>query len=187
MTLSSTENRIGYNCDGATKSFSFPYAYYNKDHIKVVRVTIASDAENELTLDTDYSLTDVPAPDGGTITTLAADALSSDYRLVIYREVSAKQETDLINGDALPEDSVERTFDLAVMMVQQMLEKLGRIPSLPVGSTLSDLVLPSPGAGLYLRWNSAGDNLETADVAEAGLLSVSSYGETIHSVINNCE
>lgn len=181
MTISSTVNRVSYACDGVTKAFAFPYPYYAKSHIVVVLVTVATGAELVLALDTDYSLTD-PDGSGGTVTTLAATAYGAAYKLVIYRDVPATQETDLITGGALPAEAVEQTFDLAVMMIQQLLEQLGRVPLLPVGSALSDIALPVPGASEYLRWNSAGDGLETADIATAGALAVSSFGQALISL-----
>lgn len=52
---------------------------------------------------------------------------------------------------------------------------------LPVGSGLSDLVLPEPSLSdaLFLKWNASHTALELADIATAGALSVSSYGQAL--------
>jgi hypothetical protein len=177
MTISSELNRVSHNCDGSTKTFPIPFAYYNKTHIKALLVTVATGAEQLLAQDSDYGLTE-PNASGGTLTTLALDAYASAYRLVIYREVPLRQETDLIDGGALPADPTERTFDMAVMMIQQLAERIERVMALPVGSLLSNIAFPPPGAGCYLRWNAAGTALEAVSFQTTDLV-VSAFIQTL--------
>jgi len=164
MTISSELSRVSYNCDGSTKTFSVPFAYYDTGHLVVVLVTAATGAEQVLVLDTDYGLTPASGA-GGTVTTLPTAAYTSEYRLVIYRHVPALQETDLIHGGALPAEPVEQTFDRAVMMIQQLAENIARAIKLPVGSLLSGVALPVPGADRFLRWNAAGTALEAVELS----------------------
>lgn len=129
MTLATTENTKTYTGDGLTTEFPFPYLFYANSHI-VVTVDGATQA-----LDTDYNLSGVSNPSGGTITFLSAPALNEV--IVIQRVVPYTQETDFENFDGNPSDVTEKQFDLLTMQTQQIAEQNDRSILAPVGVTLT--------------------------------------------------
>ncbi len=123
MTVSSSVNVAGpFACTGAIVTFPFTFPYFNTADLKVYLVDPALETETLLTYGTNYNVT--PASVGGTITTVAT--YPTGKQILIKRTLIATQEIDLANqGDWLPEVH-EEAFDRAIMLIQQILETLGR-------------------------------------------------------------
>ena len=83
MTISSTQTRISYNGNGVTTQFAFPYLFLAAADLQV-RLVDAVGAVTLLTLNTDYTVTDilgykkVTPIDGGALD--AGDAFTIDYQ-----------------------------------------------------------------------------------------------------------
>ena len=202
MTVSSTENRVQFNCDGSAEEFPFTFPIYAKTDLVVILVD-SSGAETELTVDTQYTVTiDSPGP-GGDVTLLSEEVGGSDYlvgtsiafpipagyRLVILRSLPVTQLIELDDGDRMPAETLEEGYDRAVMILQDLTEAVSRTPKLSPGTAYSDIELPEPDAGKYLGWNPAGNNLEnkSAQVTETGTaetLYVSNY-ESLAAAISD--
>lgn len=115
MTVSSTTNRIQYNTNGTTGPWTVPYVFLEDEHLAVTYTT-SGGVETALTLSTHYSVTGAGDPAGGTVTTVTAYA--SGGTLTILRDVPATQELDLVDGDALPAESLEQALDKLTMIAQ---------------------------------------------------------------------
>jgi hypothetical protein len=114
---------------------------------------------------------------GGNITTIAT--YGSDCVLTILRKVPLTQLTDYVENDIFPAESHERALDKLVMIVQEFSEELSRSLFLLKGSSYSDLTLPDPIGGRYLRWKADLSGLENIERGEDSALDPNSYGNTM--------
>jgi hypothetical protein len=171
MTISTTANKVSYAGDGTTLSFAIPFLFLENAHIGVVLRDVAG-LETAWALNTQFTLTGAGLATGGT---LDVAVNPTDYTpangetLVIRRVVPETQETDYPEGGAFPASAHEQALDKLTMLVQQHSEEIARAPSLPVSSSLSDILVPEPGAAELIRWNAAGSALETVPAADLNL------------------
>jgi len=169
MTVSSTTNRITYNCKGSQKEFPFTFKILEEENLVVI-LKDPNNAETILVLNTDYSVSEEPWETGGSITTLDEDAYASGYTLTIIRQLDLVQGADYLEGDSFPAETHEEQLDRLMMIAQQLLENLNRTLFLKITSAFKDLTLPNPVAGQYLRWkpDSSGlENIESGDFGDA--------------------
>jgi hypothetical protein len=96
-------------------------------------------SETLLTLTTHYTVSGVGDVGGGNITTVTT--YSSEYTLTILRDVPFTQLTDYIENDEFPAESHERGLDKAIMILQQLAEKINRALFLVRSSSYSGLTL----------------------------------------------
>jgi len=128
-TVTSATNTITYTGDNSTTEFSFPYLFYDEDHL-VVKV----DGTTQ-TITTHYTVAGEGVGAGGTVTFVTAPA--TDAAIVIQRIVPYTQGTDFSNFDGNPADVTEKQFDLVTMMASQVGEENDRAILAPVGTTLT--------------------------------------------------
>jgi len=170
MTISSTTNRAQFNCNGSTTSFPFTFKYVEASDLQVYLSSPAG-VVTLLTLNVDYEIAPaVPGP-GGTLSFLGTYLSSppvSGYTLTILRFIARTQEVDFINGDSLDENNIEGMGDKLTMMVQDLDEKIGRAVQVPPSSALSNIALPAPEAGKFIRWKATLDGFENVAVADIG-------------------
>lgn len=165
MTIASAARRIQYDGNDVTTSFPFPYLFFLDSHIVVV-LTNTSGVDTTLTLDTHYTVAGAEDPSGGTITyPVSGDPLATGEMLTIYRTVPNIQDTDLSNQGAYFLEPLEDALDYITMAVQQLNDLSGLSLRLPETSGYSDLTIPDPEAGKYLKWKAALDGLENSALA----------------------
>jgi hypothetical protein len=110
-------------------------------------------------------------------------APASTVTLTIYRDPSAIQDVDLVEGDPLPvETAVERPLDKLTMIVQRVKEVIGRSLRLPEGDTGfvdADMYLPAEvdRASKYLGFDADGKPIATAGTTDA--TPISSFMATV--------
>lgn len=172
MTVGNTASRVRYAGDGATTAFPVPFAFIDAADLAVVERTIAGGAERLLTLASDYT---VGGGGGATGTVTAAAAPGPAVEWIVKRATARTQDTDYTANDPFPAETHERALDRLTMIAQEQDEALGRVPSLPVSSALSSLVLPEPAAGQLLAWNAGADGLVNTVAAEVDLATVTTY------------
>ena len=178
MTVPTTANRVQYNCDGETVEFAFNFPVYHKSNLIVVLLDTRTGVEETLVLDVDYEVS-VP---GGTVTLIGRFAYNppdGNYKLTIIREIPLTQLIDLVNGDSMPADVLEEGYDRAVMLIQQLSERIGRSILLPVSSSVTGLTLPVPDPGKILKWNDGGDGFDNVNLADLSMQAVNAYWQDV--------
>jgi len=182
MTISSTTNRAQFNCNGSTTSFPFTFKYVEASDLQVYLHNTVTGAMTLLTLNVDYEITPaIPGP-GGTLDFLGTYLSSppvSGYTLTILRFIARTQEVDFINGDSLDENNIEGMGDKLTMMVQDLDERIGRAVTVPPTSGISNISVPDPVAGAFLRWNLSGNGLENATYVDPTLITISDYWRAV--------
>lgn len=148
MTISSiTDNRVSYTGNGSTTAFSVTFPFFKKDdgvthHLKVIKYTIATGAEEVLVENTGYTVTQSSGdPSTGTVT--ISPAISSAFKIFILSTLEPKQNLDLVNGTAVSVPNIEKALDRLTMLHQQSEEKLSRAVLLPETTTVTDLSFPT--------------------------------------------
>jgi len=142
MTVQTETSRVSYTGAGTTGPFTIPFYFLANADIRVVKQTISTGAETELALTTDFTLTGAGEAAGGELTLVAS--LSSDYKLVIFRDPEILQETAYPRNDPFPAESHERAIDRLTMIAQRQSDLLGRAIRLSEGDVSgASMVLPA--------------------------------------------
>lgn len=132
MTVASENFRAGpYNGNGSTTVFSYGFRILSESHIRVVLGREGS-VDAELLLGSNYTVSGVGAPGGGSITVLSAPSVGET--ITILRDVPFTQDTDLENQGAYYAETVENALDLLTMRDQQLQEQLDRAIKAPASS-----------------------------------------------------
>lgn len=130
------------------------------------------------TLTTDYSVSGVGDSGGGNVTFVVAPA--NGAAIVLQRNASYDRTgVDYQRGGAFDEETVDKDFDRAVMLIQQIKAILDRVPQIKAGLTLTQPSLPDPVSQRFLRWKSDLSGLENLDIATIGALAVSDFMKTV--------
>lgn len=176
MTVATTGSRISYTGNGSTTAFAFPYLFLANADLKVyVDGTLK-------TLTTDYTVTGAGAASGGTVTFGTAPA--STKAVVIICDPDLLQSTDLPSNGPFPASSVEAMSDKSTLQAQRLKDRVDRAAIFPDSyAGAASPLLPVPGAGYYIRWNSNGTALEAVSaVNDSGSFLASGTGAVSISV-----
>ena len=174
MTITSTVNRV--SAAGPGNDF-----VYNKPVFDFVDmyVEISTDADvliipvqdgagtYDFTVAGTFDAASFRYPAGVTVT--LNNDLPTDFTIVIENRVQPLQESDYLVGGAIPAERLETDLDRLAVMAQA------------ANTIFDDLVKVSPTAGIVvtplvptalelLRWNAAGDDIETISLAELDAL-----------------
>jgi hypothetical protein len=125
MTVTTSDRSVDYTGNGATIAFPYNFKIYKAEHVKVSLLTIATGAVQELT-DSEYAITGIGYFEIGGVVTypLSGTPLASTHKIIIERVVPYTQEQAINNQAGYRPETVERSLDLTVMMVQQVAETL---------------------------------------------------------------
>ncbi|MDD4952771.1 MAG: hypothetical protein PHV85_09505, partial [Desulfovibrionaceae bacterium] len=167
MTIASQTSKVSYLGNGSTRVFSIPFYFVKNSDLAVV-LRRSDGGEIRLTETSDYVLSGVKDPLGGSLETSIAPA--QDEVLAVFRDPGIVQETDYQENDAFPAETHEAALDLLTMICQGLDEKLARAVKLKVTSPASGAELPDPEPGRVLGWDASGQGLENKTLAGAGVL-----------------
>ncbi len=106
MSIASSNNRNDYVGNGAVSTYAYTYKIFDSSDVKVT-IKNLTDVETSLSLTTDYTVTGVNNPNGGTIVLvdsgqswLTLGKLTFGFSITIRRVLSLVQETDIRNQGA---------------------------------------------------------------------------------------
>ncbi len=129
MPISSETTRVIYDGDASTTEFAVTFEYEsNEDNIRVTLRTIATGAESELVLTTDY----VIDTDTNIVTTVST--YGTAYQIIIDRKIPMTQPADWVDGERYSVGELEDALDRLTMLLQQVDDKLARTPVGPPGA-----------------------------------------------------
>lgn len=155
MTITSLVQKNQYTGNGTLDYYDFTFRILDSSHLFVYVNEVLQ------TETTHYSVSTGPWPTGGTVTFVTAP--QNGHNVTLVRSTPLKQETDLIEGDKQPAETVEVTFDKIVMMIQDLNEAIQRTAILDLFTNLE--------AFKYLRVNATADgfDLVTLDFSVPGI------------------
>lgn len=182
MTMPVGSGRMDYTGNGNTDNYSFNFKIFNKNHL-LVTTRDTDDVEDELTVDTDYTVSGVGEANGGSITLTAGD-LTSDYHLTIRELVPIEQATDLRNQGDEYRETQEDSLDYLTKIDRQQQDEIDRSFKLSETITGVSSELPVPEASKLFRWNSLGTALENVSVASLGTYIAGSTMKVVSNVLD---
>lgn len=147
MTISNQTNLATFNGDGVSTLFPFPVYFLLNLHIKVTLILVSSGLRTLLTEGVDYTLIGAGNQLGGQVTMTVAP--SSLYQLEIKRTVTLTQGDNYVVGGDLPAETIEKDFDYAMMVAQQLDQRLSVIESSGVGLGINIVNLAGSGVGMF--------------------------------------
>ncbi|MBO6244815.1 MAG: hypothetical protein J6N55_00860 [Anaerovibrio sp.] len=206
--IPSQSTKIIYLGDGTTTSFPFNFKYSAGDDVKVAIYEVATDTttvlERDYFVDTNANIVKYPGYPPGEEPALSdqPEPLPSGYKLVIYRETPITQEVDL--GSKYPLNTLEKMDDKAILICQELAEKMTRTLVVEQGSELTPRQLVeelrentalavasasaasisenNAGNSATAAYNSAVDAAGSKDRAEDILADIEAAAETVGGV-----
>ena len=166
MSLSTTTGRYAGNGDGVSVTFPVTFKFLKTTDLLVYVGGVLK------TLTTDYSVSGAGSDSGGSVTFVAAPAVGTG-NVVIVRDVDLLQSSKYPSNDAFPSTVTETALDKLTMMVQRARDLLSRAFVFSDSDTSgASLVVPTPSAAKFLRWNATATGLENADVTGGGSIGI---------------
>lgn len=148
------------------KTFSFGFLIFEESDVYVAVATSSDSESSNLQQGTDYTVSmnaDQSATPGGTITLTSETGLAKDAVLVIGSAVDYTQTLDLTNYTRFPPERITTELDRIVVMIQQIVELLGRVVQVPPTSSIS------PSDLFYQLLTAAESAAQSAEDAAASL------------------
>lgn len=172
MTISSTTNRWAYTGDASSTAFAYTNKIFAAGDLRVLVDGVLQ------TLTTHYAVSGVGAAGGGNVTFVTAPG--SGASVVIVRELTYTQETNLLDSGPFPAESTEDALDRAVILAQQLQDGLARTLRQPDADTAAIATMPAKAsrASLLLGFDANGDPIATDGTALGGVL-VSGFMATV--------
>lgn len=170
MPVSTATPVKSYTGNGVTTVFAYDFRILKNTDLKV---TVDGATK---TLTTDYTVSGVGDSGGGNVTFVSAPA--NGAKIVFEGNASYDRTTDYQRGGSFDEETVDKDFDRAVILIKQLKAVLDRVPQIAAGTTLTQPSLPDPVAQRFLRWKSDLSGFENLDIATIGALAVSDFAKT---------
>lgn len=160
MTVSSTITpKKQYAGSGTTGPFTVTFPFRTEDELLLIK-TDSGGTDTTLTLTTHYTVSGGGTPPATGSVTLVS-ALAVGEVLTIIRNTPVTQDSDYVDGNSLPAETLEANFDKLTLIVQELQYDTNRAVQLPQTSSLEEAYdFPNPLANGVIRFNSAADGLE---------------------------
>ena len=132
--------RNQYTATAAQTTFPYTFPIFDQDVLVVQHTVDATGVTTTLTLTTDYTVTGVDAAGGGDVELVSGAA--ADDIITIERDVPVARVTDFLTAGDFKAVTVNREFDLEIMMLQQIERDGQRAFMLQTEDTSTDLLIP---------------------------------------------
>jgi len=153
MTVASTTQKVSYTAAAGQLIFPYTFKIYAATDLEVWTL----DVNDNLTLETAYSVDGVGEDSGGNVTFVTAPGV--DVTVTIKRVMPLLQSSDYIENDPFPAETLEDDLDKRVMISQQIQEQIGRAPKYGETSATTDISIEDPTADCFLVYNSTADGV----------------------------
>ena len=150
--------------NGTTTEFSFGFALVAEGNIRVYLEDVVTGNQILETLGTDYTVEFDDETPGGTVTFTTPP--SSDYYVIVSRDVEKTQQVPLTTSSGFQARVVEGALDKLTCQVQDLQEQANRALKVALGSDVDEIAFPPPVADKLIGWDSEGEGLENKDGLE---------------------
>jgi hypothetical protein len=176
MSVTGTTLRATAVGDGTTVNFVYDFEILSVTELGVY-ITDTSDVLTKKAYGTDYTVSGVLAPAGGTVTFLTAP--STGFIVTMIRESSEVQPDTFGTGQAVPSQDYEQGLDRLTLIAQELNDKISRMPQPSVDVNLSGISMAFPlstvdGNIQYIAWNAAGTALIVVENISTGTVTIDS-------------
>ncbi len=162
MAVTSATNRIQYNGNDVITAFTVPFYFLADGDLQII-LTSASGVDSTQIITSQYTVSGSGDTSGGTVTMVTPP--ETGEKLTILRSVAITQSVDYVENDSFPADTHEQALDRLTMISQELDEGADRTLSFKESSSTTGVDFPEPVADEFIRWDSAGTNLETTSVS----------------------
>ncbi|GEM_PF-6347464 len=160
-----------YTGNGSTTNFPVTFDYIASGDLVVNLIDTVTGGKTLQTLGVDYNVVNDEV--------VMDTAPSSTEKLHITRVTPSDQLLNLLNSHDFDAELVESGFDKLTFKDQEVAETFGRAIKFALTSVYSNFDFPDPVPLHLVRFNAAGDGLETIDVYSAGGLLVSAFMQNL--------
>ena len=136
MTISTTTVKNSYSGNASTTAFAYTFKISDDDDIVVI-IRNAAGTETVKTKTTHYTVAGVGNSSGGTVTFTSGNTPASGETVLLRRESSNTQATDLVENSPLSAETLETALDAAVMNIQELQEEVARSIKLSRSNTMT--------------------------------------------------
>ena len=136
MTISTTTVKNSYSGNASTTAFAYTFKISDDDDIVVI-IRNAAGTETVKTKTTHYTVAGVGNSSGGTVTFTSGNTPASGETVLLRRESSNTQATDLVENSPLSAETLETALDAAVMNIQELQEEVDRSIKLSRSNTMT--------------------------------------------------
>lgn len=170
MTISSTTRKAGpFVGNGVAIAFPFTFKVFATTDIVVTKTVIATGVESTLVLTTDYTVSlnaDQNANPGGTVNyNPSGSPMTSANEITVTSGVPQLQTLDLTNGGGFFPSAIANALDRAVILNQQLAEKVSRALVFPVSETpVPQLPSVIDRASKFLAFDTSGNPIAASTV-----------------------
>lgn len=133
MTTASAPLRAESSGNGSGLNHPYDWKIDAKTELLVTKITDATGLEETLTVDTDYTVTNVGVEGGGNV--VIDPALASGFSLVITSNIDYDQQGDFTNQASVPPEEVESALDRLSRQIKTVVEEVSRTVKVTVGAT----------------------------------------------------
>ena len=165
MTQAATPLRKEHTGNGVATNFLYDWQIDANTELLVTKVTIATGAEETLTVGVGYTVTGVGNPNGGNV--VISPAISSAYKIIITPNLPLSQTAAFTNQNSVPPAQVEAALDRLCRQIKMNAEAISRAVKITVGSTIT------PDELVELIVNAAADTEADKIAAAASALAAS--------------
>jgi len=166
-TYTDSANRLTYNADSSTASFTFNFEIADLNSIEVY-------VDNVLkSISSDYSVT-FNSGDSGTGSVVFTSAPSASSTIILKRDTSIVRQSDFQTSGSFLASTVNAEFDRLTQAIQEVDDKVEHrvIRVEHFDSAPTDFTLPTSRANQYLKFDSNGD-IVVADSFEGSTITTS--------------
>jgi len=136
MTISTTIIKNSFSGDGSTTAFTYSFPINSTSEITVI-IKASTGVETVKTITTHYTVADAGA-NGGTVTFTSGNIPASGETILLFRNTTKNQVTDLIENDPFLAESLEAQFDNLQMQVQEVSEAVDRSFKVAKSNTITN-------------------------------------------------
>tara|TARA_R100000541_G_scaffold9610_4_gene17371 strand:+ start:13021 stop:17436 length:4416 start_codon:yes stop_codon:yes gene_type:complete len=136
MTISTTIIKNSFSGDGSTTAFTYSFPINSTSEITVI-IKASTGVETVKTITTHYTVADAGA-NGGTVTFTSGNIPASGETILLFRNTTKNQVTDLIENDPFLAESLETQFDNLQMQVQEVSEAVDRSFKVAKSNTITN-------------------------------------------------
>lgn len=170
MTVASETDYVTYTGNGSTAAFTFSFEVFSTSDIRVVTRTNGGSDNSVQVLNADYTVSlTAGGASGGTVTFTTAPA--SGVTILIRRDRSSIQNTDLKSQGTFSAANIEAALDEAFMAIQELKFDVARslkvkeIDSLTFDGEVPTAVVTTANANKAIVINSTATGLDVADIS----------------------
>lgn len=172
-----------FEANGSATTFNFTFRLTDQTEMSAIVVDDSTGVPTYLTLNIGYTLsaTNNDFSNGGTLKT--SETYDSGNTIVLHRNTLRTQSVNLMQGQAMPAESTETTFDKQTMAMQDIDKDLGFTITVPKSdpTTALDLELPNwyDRKGLVLGFDETTGSVTAVAALPTSSVTVSGFMETV--------